>query len=220
MNTTFKSNSIFLFHKLCYHYIQSYNSLLIDSFNTRFWFGWLQFCWFYLAKFDFLLPFNHLPLVKSKATYMQINQLNYCSWTRTYNHLVRKRTLSYLDGWLFVYELSGCGFESSCSHSNFRVTQTSDFEPASSKEFLDIQAIIECGFTLKCVSDMIRTYNQLNYLQFFKSAKYVQIVLNLFKQLINPIISAKTMRILRWRDVLSFNLILFCTMVQTSMRLY
>ena len=78
------------------------------------------FFYFYLAKFDFLLPFNPLPLVKSKATYMQINQLNYCSWTRTNNHLVRKRTLSYLDGWLFVYEISGCGFESSCSHSNFR----------------------------------------------------------------------------------------------------
>ena len=30
----------------------------------------------------------------------------------------------------------------------------------SSKEFLDIQATIECGFTLKSVSDMIRTYSQ------------------------------------------------------------
>ena len=33
--------------------------------------------------------------------------------------------------------------------------------PASSKEFLDIQATIECGFTLKYVHDMIRTYSQL-----------------------------------------------------------
>ena len=31
--------------------------------------------------------------------------------------------------------------------------------PASSKEFLDIQATIECGFTLKRVRDMIITYN-------------------------------------------------------------
>ena len=31
---------------------------------------------------------------------------------------------------------------------------------ALSKEFLDIQATIECGFTLKCVRDMTRTYNQ------------------------------------------------------------
>ena len=39
------------------------------------------------------------------------------------------------------------------------VTEISDYALASSKEFLDIQATIECGFTLKCVRDMIRTYN-------------------------------------------------------------
>ena len=38
------------------------------------------------------------------------------------------------------------------------VTSPSDFAPASSKEFLDIQATIECGFTLKLVRDMTRTY--------------------------------------------------------------
>ena len=32
--------------------------------------------------------------------------------------------------------------------------------PASSKEFLDIQAIIECEFTLKRIPDMTRTYSQ------------------------------------------------------------
>ena len=26
----------------------------------------------------------------------------------------------WLNGWVFVYDLSGCGFESSCSHLNFR----------------------------------------------------------------------------------------------------
>ena len=35
--------------------------------------------------------------------------------------------------------------------------ETSDFAPALSKEFLDIQATIECGFTLKRVHDMTRT---------------------------------------------------------------
>ena len=39
------------------------------------------------------------------------------------------------------------------------VTSPSDFMPASSKEFLDIQATIECGFTLKRVLDMTRTYS-------------------------------------------------------------
>ena len=36
------------------------------------------------------------------------------------------------------------------------------FAHASSKEFLDIQAIIECGFTLKRVRDMIKTYSQMH----------------------------------------------------------
>ena len=38
------------------------------------------------------------------------------------------------------------------------VTYTSDIAPVSSKEFLDIQAIIESRFTLKRVRDMIITY--------------------------------------------------------------
>ena len=32
----------------------------------------------------------------------------------------------------------------------------------SGKKFLDIQANIECGFTLKCIRDMIRTYSHSN----------------------------------------------------------
>ena len=31
----------------------------------------------------------------------------------------------------------------------------------SSKEFLDIKATIKCGFTLKHLRDMIRTYSQM-----------------------------------------------------------
>ena len=38
-------------------------------------------------------------------------------------------------------------------------------EPVSSKEFLDIQATIECEFTLKRVRDMIRTYKPFEYLK-------------------------------------------------------
>ena len=41
------------------------------------------------------------------------------------------------------------------------VTKNSDIAPVSSKEFLDTQATIECGFTLKQVRDMIRTYSQV-----------------------------------------------------------
>ena len=39
------------------------------------------------------------------------------------------------------------------------VTQISDFVPALSKKFVDIQATVECGFTLKRVCDMTRTYS-------------------------------------------------------------
>ena len=62
----------------------------------------------------------------------------------------------WLNGWVFVYELSGCRFESRCSHLNFR------FRACFEQGVLEIQAIIECGFTLKHVHDMIRTYNQKN----------------------------------------------------------
>ena len=44
-----------------------------------------------------------------------------------------------------------------CKHS-----AASDMVPVSSKEFLDIQATVECGFTLTLVHDMIKTYNQMH----------------------------------------------------------
>ena len=35
------------------------------------------------------------------------------------------------------------------------VNESVDLDPARSNEFLDVQANIECGFTMKHVSDMI-----------------------------------------------------------------
>ena len=61
------------------------------------------------------------------------------------------------NGWVFVYELSGCGFESRCNHLIFRYGAC--FEQGVS--CFDIQATVECGFTLKLVRDMIKTYNQM-----------------------------------------------------------
>ena len=54
----------------------------------------------------------------------KIRSLSDCTWTQTHNHLVHKRTLNHfaklaklwLNGWVLVYKLSCCGFESSCSH--------------------------------------------------------------------------------------------------------
>ena len=42
-----------------------------------------------------------------------------CSGTRTHNHFVHNWT-SWLNCWVFVYQLSDRGFESRCSYLNFR----------------------------------------------------------------------------------------------------
>ena len=88
----------------------------------------------------------HGVLIKEKALYFakELTFENFqasdgCNWTGTHNHLVHKRTLNHLA-------------KRTLNH----------FAPASSKEFLDIQAIIECGFTLKRLRDMIRTYNRMH----------------------------------------------------------
>ena len=47
-------------------------------------------------------------------------------------------------------------------YSAVAVTLPSDFAPASSIEFPDIQANIECGLTLKRVRDMTKTYSQMH----------------------------------------------------------
>ena len=55
--------------------------------------------------------------------------------------------------------------ELSCEYLSVRC-----MAPASSKEFLDIQATVECGFTLNLVRDMIKTYNQMH-----RTDKYSQL---------------------------------------------
>ena len=42
------------------------------------------------------------------------------------------------------------------------VMSRTHFAPTLSKEFLDIQANMECGFTLKRVRDMTRTYSRMH----------------------------------------------------------
>ena len=71
--------------------------------------------------------------------------------TQTHNHLVRKRTLNHL------VKLD--------SHLNFR------YQACFEQESLDIQATIECGFTLKRVHDIIRTYGQ-NLVSLVASSAY------------------------------------------------
>ena len=47
-------------------------------------------------------------------------------------------------------------------YSQIAVTQTLDFAPDLSKEFVEIHATIECGFTLKLVRDTITRYSQMS----------------------------------------------------------
>ena len=104
---------------------------LIDDF--RWWFVQLgvdgEFC-----KIKFFKP-------RSINSYMyQISFFYWFIWfsnrngIRPHNHLVHNRTVNqlvklakwlvkwpvWLNGWVFVYEISGCGFESCCCHLNFR----------------------------------------------------------------------------------------------------
>ena len=63
--------------------------------------------------------------------------------------------LVWRNGWVFVYELSGCRFESSCCYLKF------GFPTCFQEGVSDIEAIIECRFTLKDKRDMIRKYCQM-----------------------------------------------------------
>ena len=56
------------------------------------------------------------------------------------------------------------------SSNPFAATLISDIAPVLNKEFLDIQATIECRFTLKLVRDMIIIYSPLARNQEFFSA--------------------------------------------------
>ena len=68
------------------------------------------------------MPQSHLNHIMQYAEIIKyFYYISDCNWTRTHNHLLCNWTLSHLaNGWVFIYELSGCGFESHCSHLNFR----------------------------------------------------------------------------------------------------
>ena len=63
----------------------------------------------------------------------------------------------WLNGWVFLYELSSSGFEYRSSNLNFRFCAW--FEEG----FPDIQATIDFGFWLKSIRDMIGTYSPMHH---------------------------------------------------------
>ena len=82
---------------------------------------------------------------------------------RIHNHLVQKQTSIiqpiWLNDWVIVYEVSGCGFNSRYCHLNFK------YCVYFCKTFLNIHATKECRSTLKRVHDMIITYSTINFVQ-------------------------------------------------------
>ena len=91
-------------------------------------------------------------VMKTFATDLSFSDLMLgdCNWTQFLDPLVHKRALN---GWVFIYELSDCGFKSSCNHSNFR------FRACFEQRVPWHSGNIECGFTLTCVHHMTRTYS-------------------------------------------------------------
>ena len=70
---------------------------------------------------------NTRKISRACYIYLRIIFLSDSEWIEIYNHLDRKRTLNHLaklvkwlNGWVLVYKLSGCEFESCCRHLNFR----------------------------------------------------------------------------------------------------
>ena len=55
------------------------------------------------------------------------------------------------------------------SSNPLAVTSPSDFAPPPSKDFLDIQATIECGFILQHIRDMTTRYSLIQ-----RTEKYLQ----------------------------------------------
>ena len=103
-------------------------------------------------------------LLKEKVYKFKVNNKNVCNWTRTHKHLGHKRTLNHWDKlakWLSCVLSTSLYGAFDCMFLSCHV-RVSDFAYASRKDFVDIQAAMECGFTPKCILDMIRTYSQMH----------------------------------------------------------
>ena len=74
----------------------------------------------------------------------------------------------WLNCWVFVYELSGCGFESRCCHLNFRYSPYLE-----ARSLLTFKQTIEWGFTLKLICDMAITYIQMHHIDKYSQRSWV-----------------------------------------------
>ena len=108
------------FHGIAENYYSSFYGLLQENLPPKKFVGDITQTNILLSEVG---NYISMHLSNKKVHYDNPTFLSDCNWARTQNHLVRKRTLSHLASLasrVFVYELSDSGFESSCSHLNFR----------------------------------------------------------------------------------------------------
>ena len=97
--------------------------------------------------------------IKKLHTVVDKQCLTNCNGTRIHKHLVREQTLNQLASlakWLSVHlQTKWLGVRVPLQSLKLQILRL-----FLSKKSLDIQGTIDCGFTLKHVRDMIRTYSQ------------------------------------------------------------
>ena len=119
-------------------FLKSFQQIIIKSSVAEFIFSKAPCSQYILIKnFNQMhLKYENYPLrdILSQI-FKQYSDLSDSNEIRTHKHqFINKHSAILLNGWVFIYKLSGCGFKSHCCHL------TLDVVPASSKEFLDIQA--------------------------------------------------------------------------------
>ena len=94
----------------------------------------------------------------SRSTFEEQPASNLAFWISIFMEAVGLKNTGFflktvwLNGWVFVYKFSGCGFESRCCHLNFRYHAC--FEQG-------VQSTKECRFALKPVHDIIITFSYI-----------------------------------------------------------
>ena len=95
---------------------------------------------------------THLDITDSVNHEMVQNTKTWITWEQNKIFLWNQKIINL---WLRWHILRSYRFVA-------EVTFKLQIVPVSNKEFLDIQATTECGYTLKCVCDMTRTYSQMH----------------------------------------------------------
>ena len=148
--------------------------VIISLASLATWLGvrlWIKWLWVRIPLQSFKLQIWCLLQARSSLIFRQTME---CRFTLnlagdkivTYSQMHRTDTYSqrssfiwpvWLNGRAFIYELSGCGFESRCSRLILQIRRL-----LRAKNSLTFRQTIDCRFTLNLVRDMITTYSQMH----------------------------------------------------------